>query len=141
MAKSRMADKKKIVFATGKRKNAIAKAVLKSGKGLFTVNNFPVEAYQPEIARVKVMEPLMLAENIRGNVDIRVNVRGGGVIGQAEACRMAIALGLIKWSRSDQLKKKLIEYDRSIIAGDHRRTEPKKFGGRGPRSRKQKSYR
>ena len=136
-----MTDKKKMVFATGKRKTAVAKAIIKPGRGLFTVNSVPLEALQPEVARVKVMEPLMLAGDIRENVDIKVNARGGGVLGQAEACRMAIARGLVQWSKSEHLKKKLTEYDRSMVAGDHRRTEPKKFGGRGPRSRKQKSYR
>lgn len=130
-----------MIFATGKRKTSVAKATLKSGKGLITVNNTSVKIIQPELAKSKIMEPLYLAGDLVKNIDIKVNVNGGGILGQAEACRMAIARGLIQWLRGNQLRKELIKYDRSMIAGDHRRTEPKKFGGSGPRKRKQKSYR
>jgi len=136
-----MTDRKKIVFATGKRKTAVAKALIKPGKGVVIVNRIPVEAIQPEAARIKVMEPIILAEGVAGQVDVKVNVQGGGFMAQAEACRMAIARGLTQWSKGEQLKKKLTEYDRSMLAGDQRRTEPKKFGGPGPRRRRQKSYR
>ncbi len=139
--KIKMVDKKKIVFATGKRKTAVAKAVLKPGKGLFTVNNIAVENIQPEVVKVKIMEPLLLGGYDKKDIDIKINAKGGGYIGQAEACRMALARGLIQWNKSGHLKKKLIEYDRSMIAGDHRRSEPKKFGGPGSRKRRQKSYR
>jgi small subunit ribosomal protein S9 len=60
---------------------------------------------------------------------------------QAEAVRMGIAQGLVRWSRSKRLRNTYIEYDRTMLAGDARRKESKKFGGPGARARKQKSYR
>jgi small subunit ribosomal protein S9 len=60
---------------------------------------------------------------------------------QAEAVRMGIAQGLVKWTRSKRLRSTYQEYDRTMLAGDGRRKESKKFGGPGARARKQKSYR
>jgi small subunit ribosomal protein S9 len=74
-------------------------------------------------------------------VDVRVKVRGGGIMGQAEAARMAIARGLVEYSRSAELRRLFTSFDRTMLAGDPRRKEPKKFGGPGARVRKQKSYR
>jgi len=62
-------------------------------------------------------------------------------MGQAEAARMAIAKGLLKWTKSTRLHTTIRDYDRTMIAGDPRRSEPKKFGGPGARARDQKSYR
>ena len=76
-----------------------------------------------------------------GKVDINVHVIGGGVMGQAEAARMVIAKGLVQWSQDMALKEKYIQYDRTMLVGDPRRSEPKKYGGPGARARKQKSYR
>jgi len=96
----------------------------------------------PPLAREIIEEPLYLAtEDIIKKVDINVNVRGGGVISQAEAARMAIAKGLVEFTKSMDLRNRFIEYDRTMIASDPRRREPKKFGGPGARARKQKSYR
>ncbi len=136
-----MTDKKKLIFATGKRKTAIAKALLKTGTGKITINNYSLEALPSELLRTKITESLVLAGDTTKGLNIRVKVEGGGVIGQAEACRMAIARGLTQWSRGEELKRGFIEYDRSMLVGDQRRTESKKFGGPGPRRRKQKSYR
>lgn len=62
-------------------------------------------------------------------------------MGQAEAARMAIANVLLKWTKSTRLHTTFRDYDRTMIAGDPRRKEPKKFGGPGARARDQKSYR
>jgi small subunit ribosomal protein S9 len=136
-----LSERKKVVQVTGKRKTAIAKAVVKPGKGKITVNGYPLEAIDPEIAREKMMEPLLLAGDKAKTVDIKVNVKGGGFMGQAEAVRMALVRALVKWNRSVQLKRLFTQYERTMMAGDPRQTEPKKFGGPGPRRRKQKSYR
>ncbi len=134
--------KKNIILSSGKRKTAIARAVIREGKGRVRINNIPVEIYQPELARWKIMEPLLLAgEEIVSKVDIDVKVEGGGFMGQAEAARIAIARGLVEWMKSEELKRKFLEYDRTMLVGDPRRTEPKKFGGRSARARFQKSYR
>jgi len=136
-----MSERKKVLLTTGKRKTAIARAVLKPGSGRITINNFPLEIITPEVARYKILEPILLAGDKAKGVDISVNVSGGGFMGQAEACRIAIARGLVEWTRSSELKRIFTAYDRTMLAGDPRRTEPKKFGGPGPRRRRQKSYR
>jgi len=132
----------KILISSGKRKTAIARATLKNGSGRIYINGVPVELIEPELARWKIMEPLLLAGLDKvGKVDIEVNVKGGGFMGQAEAARMAIARGLVAWFKDSKLEKKFLEYDRTMLSGDPRRTEPKKFGGPSARRRFQKSYR
>ena len=136
-----MLTRRKTMLVTGKRKTSKARVLITEGKGRVRINNIPIHLYQPEIARMKVMEPLMLAGEVANKVDIRINVKGGGYLSQAEAARMGIAQGLVKWSRSKRLRATYIEYDRTMLAGDGRRKESKKFGGPGARRRKQKSYR
>jgi small subunit ribosomal protein S9 len=132
---------KKVIHTSGKRKTAIARGKLKKGKGRVRINKQPVELYQPELARLKIYEPLTLAQDILKQVDIDVKVNGGGVMGQAEAARMVIAKGLVQWTGDMELKEKFSHYDRTMLVGDPRRSEPKKYGGRGARARRQKSYR
>ena len=133
---------KKIVIATGKRKTSIARAIIKPGYGRVWVNDIPIEIYPIELARLKMMEPLLLAgEDIWNTVDIVVNVKGGGVMSQADAVRMAIARGLIEYTGDPELKKIYLDYDRAMLAGDPRRTEPEKYMRRSARRRWQKSYR
>ena len=134
-------SREKVLVVSGKRKTSIARAVIKPGKGRVRVNKVPVELIEPTIARDKIMETLLVAGDVWKNLDINVTVKGGGFMSQAEAVRMAIARGLVKWTGDEKLLKKFIEFDRSMIVGDPRRTEPKKFGGPGPRRRRQKSYR
>jgi small subunit ribosomal protein S9 len=62
-------------------------------------------------------------------------------MGQAEAARMVIAKGLVQWTQDMDLKEIYTQYDRTMLVGDPRRSEPKKYGGPGARARKQKSYR
>jgi small subunit ribosomal protein S9 len=133
--------KRTVIVTSGKRKTAVASATLKLGKGRIRINKVPIEIFTPESAKYKIMEPLLLAGEVCQNLDINVNVRGGGFMGQADAARMAIAQGLVNWTGSSDLKKTYMDYDRSMLAGDPRRKEPKKFGGTGARRRKQKSYR
>jgi small subunit ribosomal protein S9 len=90
---------------------------------------------------MKIYEPFLLSGERSKGVDISVRVNGGGFMGQAEAARMAIAKGLVQWTRSSELKRTITNYDRTMLAGDPRRKEPKKFGGPGARRREQKSYR
>ena len=127
---------------SGKRKTAIARATIRFGKGRVRINNVPLEIYEPKLARDKILEPLLLTdEKVWSQLDINVSVAGGGFMGQAEAVRMAIAKSLLKWTKSTRLRTTLRDYDRTMIAGDPRRSEPKKFGGPGARARDQKSYR
>jgi len=133
---------KKVLVLSGKRKTAIARATVRLGKGRIRINNVPLEIFEPKLARDKILEPLFLVdEKVWKEVDINVKVSGGGFMGQAEAARMAIAKGLLKWTKSTRLHTTFRDYDRTMIAGDPRRSEPKKFGGPGARARDQKSYR
>ncbi|MBQ6220216.1 MAG: 30S ribosomal protein S9 [Methanosphaera sp.] len=131
----------KVVHTSGKRKTAIARGTVKEGTGKVRINRKPAELYDPELARLKIFEPLELAGDLANSVDINVRVIGGGVMGQAEAARMVIAKGLVEYSGDMNLKDRYVQYDRTMLVGDPRRSESKKFGGPGARARKQKSYR
>ena len=133
---------KKVIVVSGKRKTATARAVVRQGVGRVRVNLTPVEIVEPAIAREKIMEPLLQAgDAVWKQVDMDVKTLGGGYMGQAEAARMAIANGLLKWTKSGHLRTVFTEYDRTMVAGDARAKEPKKFGGPGARAKEQKSYR
>jgi small subunit ribosomal protein S9 len=131
----------KVVNTSGKRKTAIARATVRSGKGRIRINNQPVEFYQPELARLKIQEPLELAGKQTNRIDINIKVNGGGVMGQAEATRTAIARGIIEWFNDEELQKLFQNYDRALLVNDTRRKEPKHPMGRGARKKRQKSYR
>ncbi len=132
---------KKVVNTSGKRKTAIARATVFKGKGRVRVNNTPVELYQPEIAQLKIREPLNLAGKHLDKVDINVNVAGGGFMSQANAVRTAIARGLLEFSGDASLKLAFLDFDRSLLVNDARIKESKKPLGRGARKKRQKSYR
>ncbi|MBX5328251.1 MAG: 30S ribosomal protein S9 [Candidatus Bathyarchaeota archaeon] len=133
---------KKVLVVSGKRKTAVARAVVKPGIGRIRINKTPIEIFEPKIAKEKIMEPLLQAgDNVWKQLDIDIKVSGGGYMGQAEAARMAISNALLKWTKSTHLRSLFTEYDRTMIVGDARRKEPKKFGGPGARARDQKSYR
>ena len=137
-----MSSSKKIIVVSGKRKTAVARATIRSGRGRIRINNVPLEIYEPKIARLKIMEPLLqVDEDILKQIDINTRVSGGGFMGQAEATRMAIARGILRWTKSKHLQSRFTKYDRTMLAGDPRQKEPKKFGGPGARARRQKSYR
>jgi len=133
---------KKVLVVSGKRKTAVAHAIVKPGAGRIRVNRTPVEIFEPEIAREKIMEPLLQAgDDVWKQLDMDIKTSGGGYMGQAEAARMAVANALLKWTKSTHLRTVFTEYDRTMIAGDSRSKEPKKFGGPGARAKEQKSYR
>ena len=132
---------KKIVNTSGKRKTAVARATVQKGKGLIRINKKPVEIYEPEIARWKILEPIKLAEDHINNVNINIDVKGGGFMSQANAVRTAIAKGLVEYTADPSLKLAFLDYDRSLLVSDSRRKEPKKPLGRGARKKRQKSYR
>jgi len=133
----------KIVLTSGKRKTAIARATTREGKGRIRINKVPIEIIQPELLKNIMMEPLLLFDDkTRNAIDINVNVKGGGIIGQAQAVAVALARAIAQWYEDKpEIKNTIIQYNRILIAGDSRRTEPKKFGGPSARSRFQKSFR
>ena len=130
------------MIAVGKKKTAIARAVIRPGIGRVKVNGVPIELWPIEMARLKMMEPLLLAgKEYTSKVDISVTVRGGGFMGQASAVRMAIARGLVAYFQDSKLLELYMMYEPSMIKGDPRRTEPKKPGIKHARSKRQKAYR
>lgn len=127
---------------SGKRKSAIARAVIRQGSGVVRVNNVPLDLIQPRVSRLKLMEPLLLAGEVANKVNIDVDVAGGGITSQAEASRLAIAKALVNFTKSDKLKETFLSYDRNLLVADVRRKEPAKPNRHGQaRAHVQKSYR
>jgi small subunit ribosomal protein S9 len=134
----------KAITTTGKRKNAIARAVIENGTGAVRINGGPLEIWRNEYMRMRVMEPLVLASDVASKVDIDVNVRSGGAMGQTDAVRMAIARALVSFTKDKKLAEKFVHYDRNMMVFDPRRNEPHHAGGaskRGSRRHKQRSKR
>jgi len=131
----------RVVISVGKKKTAVARAVIRPGIGRVRINGYPLELWPIEMARMKIAEPLILAGELAKKVDIDVNVSGGGYMGQAIATRIAIARGLVAYFQSQELKELYERYDPYMLKGDPRRTEPKKPGIKHARSKRQKAYR
>ena len=133
----------KVIQTSGKRKAAIARAVLKHpAKGQVKINNVLLQLYGPELARLRIQEVLEIINHPKlEKCDINVKVKGGGIMGQTDAVRIAIAKSINKFIGTKAIEKSFREYDDSLLSGDSRRTEPKKFGGKKPRARRQKSFR
>ncbi|MHC3128746.1 MAG: 30S ribosomal protein S9 [Candidatus Bathyarchaeota archaeon] len=125
----------------GKKKTAVAKAVIASGNGCVRINRVPIEIWQPKIAREKIVESLILVETVAKKIDVDVRAQGGGFMGQAMAVRTAIARAIVGWERKPSIKKRYMNYDRTLLVSNPRRKESKKFHRKGARARRQKSYR
>ncbi len=129
--------KENIYYATGKRKNAIAKTWLTPGSGKIIINKRPLEDYFPlETLRTDLQEPFKLT-NTAGSFDVNVSVRGGGIAGQAGAVRHGITKALILTDAGlrTSLKKA------GFVKRDPRVKERKKYGQKGARARFQFSKR
>lgn len=132
----------KKIHASGKRKTAIARATLTQGNGLIRINSVLIEFVEPKMSRLKLMEPLILAGDVAGKVNIDVSVGGGGVNSQAEASRLAIAKALVNFAKGEKLKDIFLNYDRNLLVADVRRKEAAKPNRHGQaRAKVQKSYR
>lgn len=139
-AKTTKKEKVKSVVTRGKRKKAIARAVITSGKGIVKINDLTLDCMNIYLKNM-ILQPLEIAGDLANGLSISVNVRGGGMMSQADAARNAIARGIIKFTGNDELKEKYMKVDRFLVVEDHRRTEPKKYLGPKARARFQKSYR
>lgn len=135
--------KKKVIIAIGKRKKAKARAFIGEGKGVILINSRSIYLVQPRYAQMRLKEPVVIAGDIANKVNINVKVEGGGIWGQTDAARTAIANALVKWTKDNKLKEAYIDYDRSLLVSDPRRTEPHKpsRSTAGPRRSKQQSKR
>lgn len=126
-----------VVYATGKRKMAVARTWLTPGKGEIIVNNKPVDQYfSLASARHMLMQPLALTDTI-GAYDIKVNVKGGGMLGQAGAIRHGITKAL--FLTNPELR--IVLKKAGFVKRDPRTKERKKYGQRGARARFQFSKR
>ena len=132
---------KKVVHVSGKIKRSVARATLKQGKGRVKINNISIDVYEPKIARMKIIEPLIIAGDLAKDVDINVDIRGGGVISGAEAAKLAIGRALVEWAGKSSLKEDLLNYDRTMLVADVRYKEQRKPNDSKARAKRQKSYR
>src|SRR5262245_63497335 len=124
-------------YATGRRKTAIARVWLTQGSGAITINKRDIDNYFGRATSKMVLrQPLEATETV-GRYDIYVNVRGGGLAGQAEAIRHGITRGLMTINASFRPVLKKAGY----VTRDDRKKERKKYGQRGARARFQYSKR
>jgi small subunit ribosomal protein S16e len=133
----------------GRKKTATAVAYCREGSGLIKLNGVPLSQIASETLKSKLEEPLLLiGEAAWQRLDIRLRVHGGGHVSQIYAIRQAISKSIVAYyqkyvdeqAKAD-IKKTLMDYDRTLLVADPRRMEPKKFGGQGARVRRQMSYR
>jgi small subunit ribosomal protein S9 len=132
----------KKIITSGKRKTAIARAEIKEGSGKITLNKINYENFHKfDVLRIK--EPLAIAEKILGkiNFDVIISIHGGGEKGQIEAARLALARAIVEFSKSTEIEKEFLEYDRNLLVADVRRKEACKPGDSKARSKRQTSYR
>lgn len=131
----------KNVHVSGKRKTAIARANVREGNGIIRINGKLLRAYGSEAMRMMIKEPLKLAGDLSEEVNIHVKVEGGGKMAQAQAARLAIARGLVKYSESEELEEKFLDYDRHLLVADIRKKEPQKPYRSAARAKRQTSKR
>ena len=139
----------KSVQVFGRKRTATAVAFCQEGSGLIKLNGTPLNQIASETLKAKLMEPLLLiGEDKLNQLDIRLRVNGGGHVSQIYAIRQAISKAVVAFYQkyvdeqaTAEIKKVLMEYDRTLLVADPRRMEPKKFGGQGARVRRQMSYR
>ena len=126
-----------VINTLGRRKTAIARIYLKEGQGMITVNDRDFKEYFPTaILQYQILEPFEIT-NTAGKYDLKVNIDGGGITGQAEALSLAISRALVKINEENRplLKAK------GLMRRDPRMVERKKFGQKKARKRFQFSKR
>jgi small subunit ribosomal protein S9 len=117
------------ILATGRRKTAVARVRLRSGHGAITVNGRPFDAFFHNVQqRNAVLAPLAQTGK-REEYDVVVRVDGGGITGQADACKLGIARALIKCNEEYEHALR----DAGLLTRDSRMKERKKYGLRGAR--------
>jgi len=130
------------VISSGKRKRAVARAVLTEGEGNVWINkrNYKTLNF---FDKMNIEEPLRIAQNVLGklNFDVAIDVKSGGEKGQIEAARVALSKAIVDFSKSEELSKAFLSYDRNLLVADVRRKEVRKPGAGKARTRRQKSYR
>lgn len=127
---------------SGKRKTAVARASVFDGSGLITYNGLD-HGSLPFFHRLALTEPMKIAHEVIGTVKVNVVIqaRGGGKEGQIQAARLALAKALVQATKSIDLRKAFLKYDRNLLVADTRRKEVYKPGDSKARAKRQKSYR
>lgn len=118
-----------VINTSGRRKTSVARVYMKTGKGVITVNNREIKDYFPsDVLQIIVNQPFVTTE-LTSKYDVTVNVKGGGLSGQAEATRLAIAKAICEVSEENRpaLKKE------GFLTRDPRMVERKKYGKRKAR--------
>jgi small subunit ribosomal protein S9 len=132
-----MAERKHTIWATGKRKTAVARVRLMPGSGAITINQRTIEDYFPrETSRMRILEPLEVTET-KDQFDIIVKVGGGGIAAQADAVRHGISRALL--TNAETLRPALRKG--GMLTRDPREVERKKYGRHKARKRPQYSKR
>jgi len=125
------------IHKIGRRKTAVARVYISEGNGTITVNKKEYKNYfTTPTLQYKVMQPLALTDNTE-SFDIKVNVYGGGVTGQAEAIRLAISRALVEYNAENRAVLK----PEGLLTRDPRMVERKKFGQKKARKKFQFSKR
>lgn len=136
-------DKKyKKVFASGKRKAAIARAVVTPGEGKIKFNGRDYKTLN-FFDKLHLEEPLKIAEKVleKINFNVEIIVKGGGEKSQVEAGRLAMAKGVVVFTQSKELEEAYLNYDRNLLVADVRRKEAYKPGDSKARKKRQTSFR
>jgi len=129
------------VLASATRKTAVARCILTPGKGIIRINGRRIEFIENKYIRLLILEPILLIGSLAQQINIRVRVRGGGIVSQAYAARCAIARAIVRYFQDPRIERLYRWYDRYLLIEDTRQKEMKKFGGPGARARFQTSYR
>jgi len=130
------------IIASGKRKTAVARAILTEGSGKIRLNKKDYKNLQM-FDKLKIEEPLRIAEEILGklNFDVFINIKSGGEKAQIEAARLALARVIVKFANNEQLVKTYLDYDKNLLIADIRRKEAYKPGDSKARKKRQSSKR
>lgn len=130
------------IVTSGKRKRAVARAITTEGNGKVTINRKDYRQLQI-FDRLRIEEPLRITEGILGKINFNVDifVRGGGEKGQIDAARIALARGIVEFTKSKEISKTFLAYDRNLLVADVRRKETRKPGDSKARAKRQTSYR
>jgi len=132
-----MAEKKNIIWTTGRRKTAVARVRMLPGSGTITINERTLEDYFPRpTSRMRILEPFEATETV-GQYDVLVSVEGGGIAAQADAVRHGISRALV--SAAETLRPTLRKG--GMLTRDPREVERKKYGRHKARKRPQYSKR
>ena len=126
-----MSNKMEVVHTIGRRKKAVARVYLTDGKGAITVNGRDVKDYFSTATLQYKLEQAQALAGVEGQYDIKVNVEGGGITGQAEAIRLGISRALVKLNHDHRLALK----PEGLLTRDPRMVERKKPGQKKARKK------